>query len=127
MGDEPFLCGLQNRTRPGGRKGAIDFLEGSTLKFVCDGHGLSPIREIDNEGETESTFFIAPKETTLEVDLSALRLPEGDHLITIVEVDRLEGHFVEERITGIESAGISKATVAYEPDAGTIALRLLVE
>ena len=61
----------------------------------------------------------------LEVDLSQLRLPPGEHQLVLVNVDRLEGRFASEKISGVPSASIAEAKIVYDESAGEIRVHLI--
>ena len=72
-----------------------------------------------------STLVIAGENTVLEVDLSQLRLPPGEHQLVLVNVDRLEGRFASENISGVPSASIAEAKIVHDESAGEISVHLI--
>jgi hypothetical protein len=77
-------------------------------------------------GDTlNSTLSIIGDENMLEVDLSKLRLPPGEHQLVLMKVDRLEGRFGTEKITGAASAAIAEAKIVYDFPAGELRIDLV--
>jgi hypothetical protein len=105
----------------GDGEGTICFEDGATLRFTCDEHGMSTIGETGGDA-LQSTLQIASADTTLEIDLSQLRLPAGEHRLLLAKVDRLQGRFARKQIRGADDAGIREAKVEYDGEAGEIRL-----
>jgi hypothetical protein len=110
----------------GNTSGTICFEDGAVLSFISDENGVSTLGETG--GDTlNSTLSIMGDENVLEVDLSKLRLPPGEHQLVLVKVDRLEGRFGTEKITGAPSPAIAEAKIVYDADAGEIRVNLVSE
>ncbi len=99
------------------------FFEGSAkLRFTCGEHGVGQLGEIADE-PIESALTIDSNQASLAVDVSKLRLPLGEHRCVLAKVDRLQGRFAREEITGLDNAAIAEATIEYDAEAGEIRLR----
>jgi len=108
----------------GNTSAAITFQGNAALSFTCDKQGVSALGELGGEA-LASTLVIAGEDTVLEVDLSQLRLPPGEHQLVLVNVDRLQGRFGSEKITGTRSASIAEAKVVYDESGGEIRVHLI--
>jgi hypothetical protein len=108
----------------GNTSGTISFEGSSVLGFVCDENGVSTLGEMDGDA-LDSTLAIVGDETVLQVDLSRLRLPPGEHQLVLAKVDRMEGRFGKENITGVPSATIAEARIVYDADGGEIRVHLV--
>jgi hypothetical protein len=108
----------------GNTSATITFQGDAALSFTCDEQGASTLGEIGGDDLT-STLVIAGENTVLEVDLSQLRLPPGEHQLVLVNVDRLEGRFASENISGVPSASIAEAKIVHDESAGEISVHLI--
>ena len=109
----------------GDGEGAICFEDGATLRFTCDEHGVGQIGETGSDA-LQSTLRIASAGTSLEIDLSQLRLPAGEHRFVLAKVDRLQGRFAREQIRGADEASIREAKVEYDGEFGEMRLLVVV-
>ena len=123
FGNESVLQVSGNSVRAGYfGSGSISFTGAASLRFICDEKGVSQIGEVAADS-IDSTFTIASQQAELNIDLSQLRLPPGEHQLVLVKVDHLQGQFAREKITGTENTTIASATIQYDVAAGEIRVR----
>ena len=107
----------------GNASGTIRFDSTAVLRFTCDENGVATLGEIGTD-DMDSTLVIEGNDTVLEVDLSRLRLPAGEHRLVLAKVDRLEGRFSNEQVIGVPSTTVPEAKIVYDTNAGEIRVHL---
>ncbi len=100
-----------------GDTGVLRFEEGATLTFSADTEGLSDISEfrsgaMGDAPDTQSGVHLG--QGTLEIDLTDLADPAGEHVL--ISVDALVGKFEEVNLIGLGSKHDAELVVDYESD-----------
>lgn len=102
--------------------GCVSFEGSGVLRFTCGEDGVSRLGEVVGES-IDSVLSVGSSQAVLEIDVSRLQLPPGEHQLILVKVDRLRGRFARERITGTYNGAVAEAKIEYDLEAGEIRLR----
>ena len=97
--------------------GVLRFQEGSALNFTADSEGLSTITEFRSGamGDTpDAQSGVHLGQATLEIDLSELDDPAGEHML--ISVDALIGKFEDVNLIGLSSTHNAELVVDYDLD-----------